>query len=291
MGEQSRLEEVQVSKLPRFDLATPMSALSWHNMGLVYASSAQQYIDTQLAYNIQHFNQALIFFRTLMLQMEEPLLYLRVYACWFDVFTTMLQAQQAETEQHVDNAYKSAIQYFYQANNACVNDASLKQIIKLNLTEYPAQYGHYLYKNGAYSSAEKYYSQTIKFDPFHLIALNQLGMCALKKELFPEARHYFADIIGRTQDKKEQADAWFNIAYTYRLQNNWRKAANALREAKKLTPYDRCILEEEEAIKELIATTFFSSLKIKTMFHQHDNASESLSNLEKDHSTNSTKPY
>ena len=258
-----------------YKLATtlhPMSASGWHNMGLIYSASAQQYIENNLEKTLDRFNQYnLLLTLALSYTKDCPVFLTGIIHC-FEKYTEAIQTQTMEAQQHIDNAFKSAIQYFYQALNSCIDDEAFRNIVKLNLTECPAQYGHYLYKKHDYSSAQKYYSQTIRFDPDHLIAINQLGMCFLKKNLLIEARGYFADIIGRTNDNQTKADAWFNIAITFRLQNNWRKAANALRTAKLLAPNDSHILEEEQRLREIVSMSFFASSNIKTLFHQHHDA-------------------
>ncbi len=245
----------------------PMAPLPWYRLGLFYAKSAQQYIDIHLAPIVWQLQQAYI---QLTLMLEVTTHYPRFIKCLqicLEQHIDALQKQETLANQQVDNAFKSAIQYHYQALNACTQDEPLKATIRLHLTEVPAQYGHYLYKNQDYTNAQKYYSQALKFDPDHLVTLNQLGMCYLKKEIFLEARAYFAEIIDRANEKQMKADAWYNIAITYRLQKNWRKAANCLREAKLLAPHDTTILDEEQHLRHLVSTTFFTSTKFKTFLH------------------------
>jgi tetratricopeptide (TPR) repeat protein len=209
-------------------------------------------------------------------------------SAWYNLGLILTKSAENYSQDKIDNAFKSAIQYYYQALNACTLTDPLKHTVKTTLTECLAQYGHHLYKAEKYTNAQKYYSQTIKLDPDHLIALNQLGMCSLKKEMFAEARGYFAEIISRTHEKQEHADAWFNIAHTYYLQNNWRKAANALREAKKLAPNDAHILQEEQRLRDLVSTTFFTTGKFSTLF-QNKNHEETESSIN-DHLSNFSKP-
>ena len=54
----------------------------------------------------------------------------------------------------------------------------------------------------------------------------------------------------KTEDKQEIADAWLNIACTDRLEKEWKKAEEALNKAKKLTPEDSAITEEEMKLNE-----------------------------------------
>ena len=263
---------VQAFHQKKYELATtlhPLSASDWHNMGLKYTKSAQYYIEHNLANALNQFEQYNLLLKMALKLTKDCPVFLTSIVAYYEKYIEAIRAQTIDAQQHIDNTFKSAIQYYYQALNACVDDESFRAMIKSHLTECPAQYGHYLYKKDEYASAQKYYSQTIKFDPDHLIALNQIGMCYLKRDQFVEARGYFSDIIGRTNDKQAQADAWFNIAVTFRLQNNWRKAANALRVAKQLAPNDGHILKEEQQLRDIVSTSFFASSNIKTLFHHH----------------------
>ena len=71
-----------------------------------------------------------------------------------------------------------------------------------------------------------------------------------KQDCFLEARQYFSSILEKTEDKQEIADAWLNIACTYRLEKEWKMAEEALNQAKKLALEDSSITEEEMKLNE-----------------------------------------
>ncbi|MCA0403566.1 MAG: tetratricopeptide repeat protein [Proteobacteria bacterium] len=54
----------------------------------------------------------------------------------------------------------------------------------------------------------------------------------------------------KTEDKQEIADAWLNIACTYRLEKKWENAEAALSKAKQFAPKDSSITEEEMKLNE-----------------------------------------
>ena len=95
------------------------------------------------------------------------------------------------------------------------------------------------------------YTQAITLDPNHLVVINQIGMSLFKQNLFPDARKYFSDILGKTSDSQELADAWLNIACTHRLEKSWANAESALKEAKALAPEDPSIHDEEQTLFDL----------------------------------------
>lgn len=246
-----------------YHLATrlsPTHVQAWYRQGLVFHQSAQIYLTQTLPNHITtlaHLTSAMLRTCHMAWQLLQPFIdyYLVLYKALLHCLEQLAQA-------NIDNTFKSAIQYFYQAQ-ACCQDLVFKQTIKTQLTEIVAQYGHALYKKGDYSSAQKYYLQAIKQDPDHLVAQNQMGMCLFKEGKYPEARAYFADIIGRTQHPQEQADAWLNISCSFMAQKNWPKAAATLRDAKRLAPQDPLILQKE---KELVLKMIFTGSHGQRLF-------------------------
>lgn len=138
-------------------------------------------------------------------------------------------------------------------------DFALRNIILSNFTECLAQYGHHLYKNKDYKKAQEIYLEALHLDPEHLIVINQMGMSLVKQDCFPESRKYFSSILGKTEDNQEIADAWLNIACTYRLEKKWDNAEEALCQAKKFAPEDSSIADEEMKLNESKLTALLIS--------------------------------
>ena len=149
-----------------------------------------------------------------------------------------------------ENNYGIAKDFFLQAIGINPEVAeSYLYLGKCFFTECLAQYGHHLY-NKDYKKAQETYLEAMHLDPEHLIVINQLGMSLFKQDCFPAARKYFSSILEKTEDKQEIADAWLNIACTYRLEKKWVNAEAALSKAKQFAPEDSSITEEEMKLNE-----------------------------------------
>lgn len=177
-----------------------------------------------------------------------------------------IQQNSTPPEKDLDDAYKAAIQFYYQAKNAASASEQLRKAIEVRLTECLAQNGHRFYKKNDIATAQRCYLQAVKVSPDHFIALNQLGLCYMKKELYKDARDSFRDIINRTRHTQTQADAWYHIAITYRLQNKLGQAANALQKAKKLAPTDNQILQEEQELRLLVSSSILNTSELPLLF-------------------------
>ncbi|MFC3909034.1 tetratricopeptide repeat protein [Legionella dresdenensis] len=232
-----------------------MAASAWHNLGLLYIKSAQHYLEQDLANSFKLFQGAQTFLKNALVICSDNPMFLNSVASWYEKYIEALEKVTEEEEavqKNIDNNFKLAIQYYQKALTTCQeDDIALKNIITSNLTECLAQYGHHLYRAENFVRALELYTQAIEFDPDYLVAINQIGMCFFKQNLFPEARKYFLDILGKTVDSQELADAWLNIACTYRLEKSWVNAENALNKAKKFAPEDSSIHDEEQKLMDL----------------------------------------
>lgn len=230
----------------------PLAASAWHNLGLLYIKSAQHYLEQDLANSFKLFRGAQIFLKKALEICSTNPMFLNSVASWYEKYIEALEKVTEEEEavqKNIDNNFKLAIEYYQKALTACrEDDIVLKNIITSNLTECLAQYGHHLYRAENFVRALELYTQAIEFDPEHLVVINQIGLSFFKQNLFPEARKYFSDILGKTTDPQELADAWLNIACTYRLEKSWVNAENALNEAKKFAPEDPSIFDEEQKL-------------------------------------------
>lgn len=215
-----------------------------HNMGLLFLKFAEGYLEKNPNYSIKFFEGAKSYLlQALKLCSDNPAI-LHSIAGWHEQFVSVL-IKPIEITGH----FKLAIDYYQQAIAKCgPSDLILKNIIIENLPECLAQYGHHLYRNGDYPSAQDLYARVIKLDATHLNAITQLGMCFFKQNSFAVARAHFSSIPGLTTSPEEMADAWLNIACTYRMEKNWEMAEIELDKASMLAPEDEYILAEREAL-------------------------------------------
>lgn len=232
----------------------PSGASAWNNMGLLYIKSALHYLETDLSNSAKLFKGALAFIKKALEICSDNPVFLQSVAGWYEQYIEVLERvveDEDVVQKNIASNFSYAIQYYQKALSVChEQDFALRNIILSNLTECLAQYGHHLYKNKDYKNAQKAYLEAMHFDPEHLIVINQIGMSLFKQDCFPEARKYFSSILEKTEDKQEIADAWLNIACTYRLEKKWAKAEEALSQAKKFAPGDSSITEEEIKLNE-----------------------------------------
>lgn len=252
---------------------------AWHNMGLLYMKSANDYLNGKLdviAYldceadlnndnnlNLNP-NLSIILFKKAMHCIKNALnicennpMLLHSLASWFEQYVEVLEQATAidelDRQQKILGSFDNAIKYYQIALSTCQEqDAVLKRIILSNFVECLAQLGHFLYKNNNYKKAHETYLQALALDPEHLVVINQIGMSLFNLACFPEARQYFSSIFKKTADHQEIADAWLNIASTHRLEGQWTKAHDALHKARKFAPQDKLIADEEIKLKESI---------------------------------------
>lgn len=217
----------------------------WHNMGLLCMKTARE----KPAETLSYLNKAYTFLQSALVLLKDNPSFIHSFASWWEQYAETFQEFCAKQCEH----YDSAIRYYLEAKNACkVGDEALKNIIQDNLAECYAQYGHLFYQNQEYKQAEEKYIKVLELDPNHITVINQRGMIFLKQENYLEARKYFEDILKKIPSLEQTADAYLNIAVTYRLEKLLDKAKAALTEAKKLVPNDDAIAEEETKLKEMI---------------------------------------
>jgi tetratricopeptide (TPR) repeat protein len=120
--------------------------------------------------------------------------------------------------------------------------SELSHIVKGNLVEALLQKGHLVYQEDEYSEAEGFYRHALHKDPLHLVALNQLGMCALRLGDFALARFYFSVQAGPEVEKDESdVDAWVNLAETLRNSKRYQSAFRAITVAAKVSPEEESL--------------------------------------------------
>lgn len=257
LGQCYEAENKDVAALRCYTTATkiyPSGASAWNNMGLFYIKSALHYLENDLANSAKLFTVALGFIKKALERCSENPVFLQSAASWYEQYIEVLERaveNEDAVKKNIASNFSYAIQYYRKALSVChEQDLALRNIILSNLTECLAQYGHHLYKNKDYKKAQDTYLEALQLDPTHLIAINQIGMSLFKQGCFSEARDYFSTIFDKTGDKQEIADAWLNIACTYREEKKWDEAEKALSQAKKFAPADPSIAEEEMKLNE-----------------------------------------
>ena len=257
LGQCYEAENKSTVALKCYETATkmyPSCASAWHNMGLLYIKSALHYLETDLANSAKLFQGALFFIKKALELCSDNPVFLQSVASWYEHYIEVLVGvieDEDAVQQNIARNYSYAILYYRKALSVCnEQDIALRTIITSNLTECLAQYGHHLYKNKDYKQAQETYIEALLLDPEHLIVINQIGLSLFNQDCFPEARKYFFSILDKTEDTQEIADAWLNIACTYRLEKEWDKAEEALGQARKFAPEDSSIIEEELKLNE-----------------------------------------
>lgn len=281
LGQCYEAENKDTDALACYKTATtiyPSGASAWNNMGLFYIKSALHYLETDPVNGNELFKGALVFIKkALELSGDNPVI-LQTVAGWYEQYIEVLEKvveDEDAVKMNIASNFNYAIQYYRKALSVChEQDITLRNIILSNLTECLAQYGHHLYKNKDYTNAQEIYLEAMHLDPEHLIVINQIGMSLFKQDCFPEARKYFSSILEKTEDNQEIADAWLNIACTYRLEKKWGNAEEALNQAQKFAPEDSSIAEEEIKLNESKSAALLISTP-QTLFGSSNTDSQS----------------
>lgn len=229
-------------------------ASPWHNRGLFFMKLAKNYLEKPFEERYESLRYAYGFLKKALLLSPQNPIFFHSVASWHEQSIENME-QSAESvldfQQKRDSHFKLAISYYQKALATCdKDDTAFMRIVTDNLSECLAQYGHIHYRNEDYAAAEGCYLQTVQLDSAHLVALNQLGMCYVKQGNFSHARTYFQAILSKTDDSQELADAWLNIACTYRLEKSFKKAEDALNQAKILSDDVPALSEEEKKLVE-----------------------------------------
>lgn len=233
----------------------PLAASTWHSLALLYIKSAQYYLEQDLMNSFKLFRAAQDFLNKALAISNTNPMFLNTVAGWYKNYIDALEKlteNEEMVQKNIDNHFKLAVQYYEKALRACSEeDIGLKNLITENLTTCLAQFGDHLYMAEDFEKALEYYFYTIKLDPKRLGAINQIGMSLFKLNRFPEARKYFLDSIALVSETQDLADAWLNIACTYRMERSWSDAAAALSTAKSFAPEDPAIADEEKKLLEM----------------------------------------
>ena len=98
--------------------------------------------------------------------------------------------------------------------------------------------GNESYKSGDYKNAEVEYKRAESDKELDYITSFNQGDALYKMERYEEAQTAFEKAIKSTGDKKEQANAHYNLGNTYLSQQKPSEAVNSYKEALKLNPKD-----------------------------------------------------
>lgn len=262
LGQCYEAEKKDTNALHCYKTATqihPKCASAWHNMGLMYIKSASHYLQQDLNQKLlatinQLFDGAKLFLKNALENSPANPNFLQSMASWYKEYTEIIEliiTEEILAREQITDHFKQAIELYQKAINACgQQDLELACIIQINLAECYAQYGHHIYKRGQYTDAQSLYLEAVTLNPKHLDALSQMGMCCFKQQNYTEAKNWFCKILEKTTEAQELADAYLNIACTYRHEKNWEKAEEALATAFKLALEDEYILKEQIALAE-----------------------------------------
>ena len=231
----------------------PQCESAWHNLGLLHMARARRMSEHCLATASQQFDMAKDFlFKALTLASDCPE-FLHSMASWFEEHIDLfLKAVDADTEV-IYNEFNTALQYYESAITRLGDSpSSLKTVYLENMTECYAQSGHFAYQNKDYALALERYGKALAGDSQHLQVLSQTGMTYCKLQAFETAAEYYlraVDCATNLPDDCEEkaqeiADAWLNLASTYRQGRRFADAAKALAEAERIAPEDEWIIRE-----------------------------------------------
>lgn len=235
----------------------PSCASAWHNKGLLHLEKARNYLKQNLSECFQAYIDAASFLKLALVTGGNNPMFLHSLAYWHEQYVDALNKRIEEAPEYeeeikgdINTNFSLAIQYYQRAFRACrPNDIAFKNIITDDLSKCFAQYGHYFYQHQNYLRAEEFYAKAVALDSNLTAALKQLGMIRSKEDRFAEARTYFFKSLESSEEQQDRADAWLNIAYTFRQENLWIEARCALNKAKNLAPDDPAILNEDEELK------------------------------------------
>lgn len=239
-----------------------------HNLGLCYMKMAMNHMEShvQKCFTLLK-NAHIALSSTLSICANNPMLF-HSMASWQEQYIQLLKkfSEDNKIKEDICVNFMCAIHYYHEALSYCHDeDESLKSIIRVNLTECYAQFGHQLYQMEEYKKAEELYGLALQLDQNHIPALNQAGMCFFKQAMYLEARKKFSEILIPTNDLQDRADAWMNIACCHRLEKNWEEAEKSLDEARKLVPHDPSLDEEFEKLKQAKSQEVLTTTKL-TLF-------------------------
>jgi len=232
----------------------PNQASARHNYGLLNMKLAEEVLQDNFVLKISLFDEAYKFLiEALKICADNPN-FLHSVASWHEKYIEILECLDGDILDDVDKNFNLAIDYYKKALLNCnATNFILKNIIQTNLADCLAQYGHHLYRIKNLPRAIEIYEETIKFNPKHIAATNQKGMIYTKQNLFAKAREEFSNILivldlDKNENFQDIADAYLNIAYTFRKQHLWKEAELNLNQAKRYAPDDSAIYEEEQEL-------------------------------------------
>lgn len=229
----------------------PSAASAWHNLGLLHIKLAEQQLESRLEDSRALFQQAQACLNQALGICATNPMFLHSIASWHEKYVEMLIAiatEEATQQETITQHFELAIQYYQRALTEChEDDTALKAIVTTNFTECLAQYGHHLYRSKNFEHALSLYFQALACDSEHLAVITQIGMTLFNQGRFSDARTYFSNILEKTTEPQELADAWLNMACTYRQEKRWDEAEHALDKAREFDPIDKDLLIHHEA--------------------------------------------
>ncbi len=162
----------------------PTCASAWHNRGLFTIKSAQSFLKSNFEQSKKLWADAQNFLKKALKVCSTNPMFLQSLASWFEQYIEVLE-ELKEHQSQIEECFEQAIGYYQQALAVCLpEDEALQTIIRENLTECIAQYGHHFYRHANYVRAQTAYLQVLQFDTNHLPALTQLGMSYFRQKSY-----------------------------------------------------------------------------------------------------------
>ncbi len=238
---------------------------AWHNMGLVYLVEKKKLCPaldptTDFLDSVAPLHTAYLYLSqalTIAVNNGEDIncyFFLHSMASFHEKYATKLAKYSPVEMENIKDYYQNAINCYQQAIEKCPSDRAEREIYINNYSECLALFARFFYRSSQFKEAKKYYQETLKHNPNHPTATNQLGMIAFKEGRFALAVNYFQQLLKIEKDEPALSDAWLNIACCHRSEKQFEKAQEALDKARKYAkdPNDEWIENEAQNLSDAI---------------------------------------
>ena len=112
--------------------------------------------------------------------------------------------------------------------------------------------GNEAYKNKQYDNAIDAYKKALEIAPKSPIANYNLAIALYRDKKWDQAENYFEAAIANTNDKKMEADAWYNKGVSLTMQKKLLESIEAYKNSLRINPADTLARENlQRALNEL----------------------------------------
>lgn len=233
---------------------------AWHNMGLVYMEMTESSPVVEAIDRLAPMHTAFLYLSAAISTAKtnnediSSYFFLHSMASFYEKYAEELKQVSPEEGMNSVNNYEKAIYYYQQAIEKCPSENAESKLYKINFSECLAQYGHLYYQSKLFDKANELYQETLKYNPNHLAANNQLGIIACNRGEYQQAISYF-NVIKQVEKKPQEiSDAWLNIACCHRKNHELKEAEKALNKAMDFAddPHDKWITAEQLLLDDAI---------------------------------------